>query len=170
MFEASKKGQKFAKSVQKAKAKDILVLCTSVEKIYEGFDFGGLGRSPLADPDIFGAYEPGLFLTGAFKQGRLSPNESCFWVPMDSRTTASPGGHDEYVFYREGGFSWAVPYIAGVYALAVQVDPNITPKRFWALAIKTGRIIKLNRKGKKYRFGPILDPVKLITVLKMTGK
>jgi hypothetical protein len=157
-------------AVRKARAKGILVLCTSVENIYKGFDFGGLGRSPLANPEIFGAYEPGLFLAGAFKQGRLSPNESCFWVPMDSRTTASPGGRDEYVFYREGGFSWAVPYIAGVYALAIQVDPDITPERFWALAVKTGRIIKLNHKGRKRPFGPILNPVELITTLQKTKR
>ena len=30
---------------------------------------------------------------------------------------------NEYVFYREGGWSWSIPYIAGVYALAAQVKP-----------------------------------------------
>jgi hypothetical protein len=160
--------REITRAVQKAKAKGILVLCTSVEEIYRGFDFGGLGRAPLANPDVFGSYEPGLFLARAFKQGRLSPNESCFWVPMDSRTTASPGGSNEYVFYRTGGFSWAVPYIAGVYALAVQVDPDITPERFWALAMKTGRIITLSHRGRKRPFGPILNPVKLITAIQKT--
>ena len=85
---------------------------------------------------------------------------------MDSRTTASLGGSDEYVFYREGGFSWAVPYIAGVYALAAQVDNNITPNRFWALAMKTGHTIELDNNGKKIPFGPILDPVRLIKAVK----
>ena len=161
--------REITRAVRKAKAQGILVLCTSIENIYEGFDFGGLDRSPLADPDIFGAYKPGLFLADVFKQGGLSPNESCFWVPMDSRTTAGPGGRDEYVFHREGGFSWSVPYIAGVYALAVQVDPDITPERFWALAMKTGRIIEVEHKGRKIPFGPILDPVRLIDALQ-SGK
>jgi len=78
---------------------------------------------------------------------------------MDSRTTASPTGIDEYVFYRIGGMSWSVPYIAGVYALAVQVDPAITPERFWALAVRTGRTIELSRKGMTKPLGPIVDPV-----------
>ena len=49
--------------------------------------------------------------------------------------------------------SWAVPYVAGVYALAVQVDPAITPERFWALAVRTGRTIELNRQGMTKLFG-----------------
>jgi len=62
---------------------------------------------------------------------------------MDSRTTASFTGISEYVFYREGGWSWSIPYIAGLYALAAQVDPEIPPERFWSLAMETGRTIEL---------------------------
>ncbi len=70
---------------------------------------------------------------------------------------------DEYVFYRQGGWSWSIPYIAGVYALAVQVEHNITPERFWDLAIKTGRTIELEHEGERRSFGPIMDPVRLIS-------
>ena len=44
---------------------------------------------------------------------------------MDSRCTASPTGINDYVYYREGGMSWTVPYLAGLYALACQVNPDI---------------------------------------------
>jgi hypothetical protein len=84
---------------------------------------------------------------------------------MDSRTAASPAGADEYVFYRIGGFSWTVPYIAGVYALAVQADPAITPERFWALAVRTGRTIELNHSGMTKPLGPIIDPIRLIRAI-----
>jgi hypothetical protein len=84
---------------------------------------------------------------------------------MDSRTTASETGSNEYVFHRIGGYSWAIPYIAGVYALAVQVDPAITPERFWALAVQTGRTIELNYNGETMPLGPIIDPVALISTL-----
>jgi hypothetical protein len=57
---------------------------------------------------------------------------------MDSRCTASPTGNEDYVFYREGGWSWSIPYIASLYALACQVRPQITPEVFWAKAIETG--------------------------------
>jgi len=158
------------KAARKARAKGMLVVCTSVEEVHKGCDFGGLGRSPLANPEVFESYEPGLFLANHFYEGGFSHAKGCFWVPIDSRTTASPYGSDEYVFYREGGFSWAVPYIAGVYALAVQVDDKITPRRFWRLAVKTGRIIKIEHEGEKRSFGPILDPAKLITALQKTRR
>ncbi|HWQ54574.1 MAG TPA: hypothetical protein VN442_12895 [Bryobacteraceae bacterium] len=75
---------------------------------------------------------------------------------MCSRTGAGPGSNDEYTFFRTGGWSWSIPYIAGVYALAAEVDPMITPDRFWAAALKTGRRMQL---------GPIIDPVALMAEL-----
>jgi hypothetical protein len=81
---------------------------------------------------------------------------------MDARTTAGSTGTDEYVFYRHGGWSWSIPYIAGAYALAAQVEPDITPDRFWALALKTGYVIELHHDGGAYEFGLILHPAGLI--------
>jgi hypothetical protein len=85
---------------------------------------------------------------------------------MDSRTTASPTGKGDYVFYAQGGMSWAVPYLAGLYALAVQVKPDITPEEFLKEARKTGRTIQIQRDGKEYEFGIILDPRALIEEIK----
>jgi hypothetical protein len=33
-------------------------------------------------------------------------------IPMDSRTTASPTGVIDYMFFRSGEWSWSIPYIA----------------------------------------------------------
>ena len=74
-------------------------------------------------------------------------------------------GVDEYVFYRFGGWSWSIPYIAGVYALAAQVDPSITPEQFWSLAMQTGQTIELDHGDEMIPFGPIIDPVSLIDAL-----
>ncbi|HUU17044.1 MAG TPA: S8 family serine peptidase, partial [Sedimentisphaerales bacterium] len=153
-------------AVQKARAAGMLVVCSGVQSVHEGCGFGGLGRSPLADPEVFESYEPGLYLAKIFRARRIFLAKCHFWVPMDSRTTASPIGSDEYVFYSIGGVSWAIPYIAGVYALAVQVDPTITPERFWALAVQTGRTIELNDNGETMPLGPIIDPVRLIRSIK----
>jgi hypothetical protein len=146
-------------AVEKAKAAGMLVICSSVEQVH-GLKFHGLGRNSLAAPDDYNSYEPGQWWADRF-YGGMSVSDRLL-VPMDSRTTASPTGADEYVFYRHGGWSWSIPYIAGVYALTAQVDPNITADRFWALAMKTGRTIELNNSGKLIPFGPILDPEKLI--------
>jgi hypothetical protein len=86
-------------------------------------------------------------------------------IPMDSRTTASPCGSDEYAFSRCGGWSWVTPYIADMYALAVQVDPEITPDVFWWLAMRAGRTIEFDHQGETIALGPILDPVALIEAL-----
>jgi len=154
--------QEMMEAVQKAQAAGILTVCVHGPDLREGFDLSALGRSPLADPDVFESYQPGIFLTKFFWAGPSSPSGKSLWVPMDSRTTASPGATDQYVFYGIGGMSWAVPYVAGVYALAVQADPAITPERFWALAVRTGRTIELKRGGMTKRLGPIVDPVRLI--------
>ena len=149
---------------QKAKAAGMLVICSSVEQVH-GFAFHGLGRPVTASPDDFNVYEPGLWWAQDYYKDRWGkPNR--LLVPMDSRTTASPTGKTEYVFYAQGGWSWSIPHIAGAYTLAAQVEPKITPERFWALALKTGRTIKLRHDGKERDFGPILDPVRLIEAIR----
>ena len=58
-------------------------------------------------------------------------------VPMDNRTIAAPGSGSAYTYMSNGGVSWIPPYLAGVYALAKQVDPDLTHDAFTALAIET---------------------------------
>ena len=166
-WDPSQKGYKqITEAANKAKAAGMLVICSSVEQVH-GFAFDGLGRSAMANPDDFNSYEPGSWWAGAFYKGDPFRNRSNrLLVPMDARTTASPTGANEYVFYAQGGWSWSIPYIAGIYALAAQVEPKITPERFWALALKTGRTIKLRHDAKEISFGPILDPAALIDAIR----
>ncbi len=163
----SEKGyQQITDAVNKAKAAGLLVISSSVEEVH-GFAFHGLGRSPLAHPDDVNSYEPGAFWAKEFDQGESFASAlNRLLVPMDARTAASPTAAGEYVFYAQGGWSWSIPYIAGVYALAAQVEPKITPDRFWALALRTGRIIDLHRGGKAYKLGPILNPAGLVAALR----
>jgi hypothetical protein len=149
-------------AAEQARAAGMLVICASTEQVH-GFKFHGLGRAPLSDPAAFESFEPALWWTEEFYSGEQVSDE--LLVPMDSRTTASPLSHDEYVFYREGGWSWAIPYVAGVYALAAQVEPAITPEQFWSLAMQTGRTIELDHNGETMAMGPIVDPVALVGAL-----
>ncbi len=139
-------------TVQKARAAGMLVVTCSVDLVNEGWAYAGLGRPPLADPDAFESYTPVLWVAERFWEGQYHPygdsSEGVFFVPLDSRTTASEDGIDEYIFDCCGGFSKAPPYTAGVYALAVQVDPAITPERFWALRQRPDGLLKLNVKAK----------------------
>jgi subtilisin family serine protease len=150
-------------AVQEARDSGIFIICSSEKELY-GLDFHGLGRLPLSDPEAFESYEPGLWWSDNFFQG-LDVLQSTMLVPMDSRATASPTGTDEYVFYREGGWSWSIPYIAGVYALAAQVKADITPEVFWSTALETGKTIEITHESTIFSFGVILDPVALIHAL-----
>jgi hypothetical protein len=150
-------------AVNDAKASGIFVVSTVLDRSY-GFRFAGLGRPVFADPDRVESYEPTLSWTGQFYQDRWRAQDRLL-VPKDSRTTASPTGNSEYVFYRAGGLSWSVPYIAGAYALATQADPRITPERFWKLAMHTGRTITLRRGTEEIPFGPVIDPQAIVAAL-----
>jgi hypothetical protein len=162
-WDKSKKGyDDINAAVNEAKVAGVFVVSCSLEETY-GLVFHGLGRNPLADPDQFNAYEPGLWWSKDFyKTGKLA---SGLLVPMDARTTASPTGTEDYVYYRNGGFSWVVPYIAGMYALAAQARPDVTPEQFWKLAMETGQTIQVEHEGKSYSLGPILDAQALIAAL-----
>ena len=94
----------------------------------------------MNDPENYTSYRPGLWWTTAFHLGAGKPAtvQDMLIVPMDSRSAAIPTGNEDYAFYREGGWSWSIPYIAGLYALACQVKPGITPEEFWAVALQTG--------------------------------
>jgi hypothetical protein len=150
-------------AVQDARDAGIFIICSSEQDLY-GFQFHGLGRRPLADPDAFESYEPGSWWAEDFY--RDPPLADTLLIPMDSRATASPTGADEYVFYREGGWSWSIPYIAGMYALAAQVRADVTPELFWSTALRTGRTIEIAHEGQSYSFGVILDPAALIHALR----
>ena len=150
-------------AVAAAERQGILVVSSSLEESF-GFSFHGLGREPTADPERLESYGPGSWWED-FYWASDREMEATLLVPMDSRTLASQSGPGDYVFYRTGGWSWSIPWIAGLYALAAQADPSITPGRFWDLALETGRSIPLERAGIKREFGIIPDPVALVDAL-----
>jgi hypothetical protein len=130
-----------AAAVEKAANEGIFVISSSLfETSGRRFAFHGLGRGPLADPEVFASYTPGLWWVDQFYSGKFgpAPNQEVLLVPMDSRSTASPTGPKDYAFYRIGGLSWSIPWIAGLYALSCQVKPDITPEIFWKTALATG--------------------------------
>ena len=50
-------------------------------------------------------------------------------VPSDYRTFASEKGDGKYTYQKDGGISWSVPYLAGVIALALQINSNLTKEQ-----------------------------------------
>jgi hypothetical protein len=150
--------------VEEAKRRGVFVVSSSLHDTY-GFRFDGAGRDPLADPDQASSYGAGIFWVEDLPANPQLRDPALLLVPMDSRCTASPGGVDEYVFYAAGGFSWVVPYLAGLYALCCQVKPDITPEAFWNTALETGTPTAAAYDGTSYPIGMLINPVKIIETL-----
>jgi hypothetical protein len=93
-----------------------------------------LARIPGRNPDDPNSYRSGKYgVRGALL------------VPAGNRTIASHLGPNIYTYWTEGGMSWAAPYLAGLAALAYQVDPEIEPKTIVELWLKTAVRIDAGR-------------------------
>lgn len=164
--------KEFLAAVDRAKKANIFVVTTTTYQSYNWLNqdnnFGGLGKIDYTgDPDQLSTYTLGLR-----EQGQPNDYISRLLVPMDARTTADFTG-DGYVFYSEAGNSWVTPYVAGLYALACQVNPDITPKKFWKAARDTADklTVKLpssdgNDEQATYTLNYVVNPVKLIEAIK----
>lgn len=140
--------EKALESIKKAKQEGIYTVYV------EGDPYLGLSRDPLKSPDDITSFTRADF----WKNQRYENNK--LLIPMDYRCTASPTGVEDYAFYKEGGISWTVPYVAGLYALACQVKPNITPEVFWKMAFDTSDTISVD--NSKEQLGKIVNPPRLI--------
>ncbi len=57
---------------------------------------------------------------------------------------ASNTGPEDYMYNGKGGMSWSVPYISGLFALALQINPNLRKE---VLAEAVNKTVILNKKG-----------------------
>jgi len=121
--------QEVTQAVARAKREGVFVVSSSLDQTF-GLRFHGLGRDPLRDPD-----DPTSYREASFGHAQ---DDQTLRLPMDARCTAAPTGPKDYAFYPSGGWSWVTPYLAGLYALACQVNPEVTPEVFWAKALETG--------------------------------
>jgi len=146
----------------------IFVVSTSLYETYDyQMDFNGLGRDPMADPDQIGSYKPGqIWEFDLYTFGRYTRALEGLLVPMDARTAAAPTGVDHYAYYAQNDKTVCVPYIGGLYALACQVNPSITPGIFWEKALETGDRVTLERNGINFSLKKIVNPVRLIEAIR----
>ena len=164
----------FLAAVERAKEAGIFVITTSTFQYYDWLskdtDFAGLGKVDYTgDPDELSTYT-----LGAWEQIEADKYTSMLLVPMDARTTADFTEDGGYVFYSDGGWSWVAPYVAGVYALACQAKPDITPEEFYKAAISTSDVLTVKIQtetggtgdaGTEYTLQHVINPAKLIASL-----
>jgi subtilisin family serine protease len=111
------------RAIDRANDGGVFIVTCSPENNFD-FKLRGLGRDPEADPDSITSYSTSILNSDSiYDAGSLL-------VPIDSRTAAGYSGEADYIFYRRGGLSWSAPWLAGLYALCVQVRPDITPELF----------------------------------------
>ncbi|MDD4295782.1 MAG: S8/S53 family peptidase [Ruminiclostridium sp.] len=148
--------------IQNANNHGIFVITTSLEKQYKIL-LMGLDRAPLSDPNTISSYKPGIFWSNAFyTQEDWINNYPKILTPMDSRTVASSTGENDYYFCRNGGLSFTVPYLSGLYALACQVNPQITPEYFLKKILETGNSIDIEYENNNLNLSTIINPFMLI--------
>lgn len=153
-------------AIGRAKEAGIFVIMTSSFQYYDFIsqdtDFAGLGKADFSgNPDDLSTYT-----LGNFELGNAKAYLNKLLVPMDARTTADPSGTEDYAFYPYGGYSWVAPYLAGLYTLAIQVKPDITPVVFWDMALDTSSKLTVTIDDGQYTFNHVINPTGLINALK----
>lgn len=138
--------------IKECEDNDIFVLTTSSYETHN-FYFIGSDRNISKNLDNPENYSAPIFLKDKINNKQT---HNYIMVPQDRITTASSTGDNDYVYYNNGGMSWAVPYMAGIYALAKSVLPSLT-QQFYDVAIKTGDLKDING-----TMCSIINPVNLI--------
>jgi tetratricopeptide (TPR) repeat protein len=157
---SSKNAQAILSAIEKAKEENIFVITAELFETDNLF-FGGVNRDAMADPNNIESYSVNYYFP------TYDVAEDILMVPMDARWLASPTGRDEYVMYSKGAWSMVIPYISGLYTLACEANPHITPDIFWELALSTGDTLDTEKQHYNYndKNVKIVNPKKLISAL-----
>lgn len=84
------------------------------------------------------------------------------YIPSSGRTTAYARNGAKYVYWAQGGLSWTMPYVLGLYGTAITINPKLTQNELRTLLKQTA----YDNNGMK-----IINPVGFIAeVLKGVGR
>ena len=150
-------------AIAHAEKNGIFVLTTSPQE-YASFRLYGLDRDVSGEADELSAYHPAAWISEQY-YAWMATQEYLLLVPSGGRTYASANGAWKYEWDYTGGMSWGVPWLAGVYALCCQVDPDLTPERFIEAAEQAGKTIEVEANGTTYSIGKVVDPAGTIDLL-----
>jgi subtilisin family serine protease len=123
MFSMLPHNEQWLETVSRAKQQGILVVTCDPAFM----EYGTLAHVPGTDPN-----DP-----SNYRMGRYSPSQPVLLAPAGGRTFASEAGPKVYKYDPTGGMSWVAPYLAGLAALAFQLDPAIDPDTIPKLLLDT---------------------------------
>lgn len=161
--EGTKGYNSFISAVDQANDEGVFVLTCTPDTNFE-LRIGGLARDPMSNPNSIESYELGSLLTSR-KFTTYESEIPFLLLPMDNRTYASFTGKRDYSYANIGGNSLLTPWIAGLYALCVQVDSDLTPNRFIELVYETADVVELEIKKSVSIEAYIPNPSNLILEL-----
>ena len=135
-------GELLARAERAARDAGIIVIDVAT------IDIGAVRAVPLADKN-----DPSSYVAASWARYW----GGCLYVPT-GRTTADgkANRNNGYIFWEGGGLSWAVPYVAGVIALGLQVDPALTEK---------AAIEYLYASGYDFHGGKLINPAGFIDLV-----
>ncbi len=128
----------FINSIKKLEDSGVFVQYNDDDNPNSKLRFGGLDRDPQGNPDDVSSYKLSELYTGGMENFTNRYKGNALLIPAGHRTTAGPTGEKDYVNYAAGGVSWQIPYIVGVYSLAKQANPKLTPDEFRQKSLETG--------------------------------
>ena len=154
--------EELQQAIQRAKDQGVFIVSTALERHY-GMLTCGANRNPKGDLEDPNNYEAGAFWKSGSEgeESVMGNKDELLLVPMDHRTVADFTDNSSYRYEgNDGGMSWSTPWLAGVYVLAKQADPSITPEKFWQYALETSKECRNNDSGNYV--GRIMNPQDLI--------
>lgn len=149
-------------ALQRAKDQGVFLVSTVLDQHY-GMYTCGANRNPKGNLEDPNNYEAGAFwkADSEKEENGKRNKDKLLLVPMDHRTVADFTDGTSYRYEgNDGGMSWSTPWLSGVYVLAKQADPDITPEKFWEYALETSDECRNNDSGNYV--GRIINPQELI--------
>jgi len=143
----------YKKSIDEARKNGIIFIDSNTI-----FESGFVGGGSFKDKDDFDTYEEWLFSQESKKDKKWIDRKII--IPCDYRTIASSWNKKEgeekdgYEFHGQGGISWSIPYLAGLFALMLQAKNDLTMEEMVKILKDTA---VMNKNGLK-----IIDPRKAI--------
>ena len=135
---------------QEAKKRNISIIYSSLESAHKYFAGGGC--PPFKNKELPDNYDYSTWVKSKRK----------IILPADFRTTADNETDSTFTYHGEGGFSWAIPYLAGLAALSLQINPDLEIEEIYKY-LDESKYIKADGKY-------IVNPAKFIELIKKTTK
>lgn len=91
-------------------------------------EYGGVSFLPMSDKNDYHNLVVEQWSGG---------NPNLVYVPSSGRTTSATDFGAEYIYWSSGGLSWTMPYMLGLYAIAIEIDPTLTQNDLRELIVAT---------------------------------